>query len=128
MKVWTILSVKGREYCGLTDKHPYELFLQLEDIEHRTTKAGKPRSNCFIKQLLPDAARRAPPDQEPHDLIRDGCGGVEGTGVAYLETYDRPRPRDGGQDAQRGLRAGVPAKPPARKCKKPARKEVKPAT
>lgn len=40
VKVRTILSDNGREYCGRPDRHPYELFLQLEEIEHRTTKVG----------------------------------------------------------------------------------------
>jgi transposase InsO family protein len=30
------LTDNGREYCGRTDGHPFELFLQLEGIEHRT--------------------------------------------------------------------------------------------
>ncbi len=34
VKVRTILSDNGREFCGRPDRHPYELFLQLEDIEH----------------------------------------------------------------------------------------------
>ena len=50
-KVKTILSDNGREYCGRPDKHPYELFLQLEEIEHRTTKVGRPQSNGFIERF-----------------------------------------------------------------------------
>ena len=45
VKVQTILSDNGREYCGRPDKYPYELFLQLEEIEHRTTKVGRPQSH-----------------------------------------------------------------------------------
>jgi len=51
VKIRTILSDNGREYCGRPDKHPYELFLQLEDIEHRTTKVGRPQSNGFIERF-----------------------------------------------------------------------------
>ena len=51
MKVQTILSDNGREYCGRPDKHPYELFIQLEEIEHRTTKVGRPQANGFIKRF-----------------------------------------------------------------------------
>ena len=44
MTVGAILTDNyGREYCGLPDKHPYELLLAMEDIEHRTTKIGSPR-------------------------------------------------------------------------------------
>lgn len=38
----TILSDNGREFCGQPDRHPYELFLQLEGMEHRTTKIRRP--------------------------------------------------------------------------------------
>ena len=44
VKVETVLSDNGREYCGREDQHPYELFLQLEEIEHRTTQVGRPQS------------------------------------------------------------------------------------
>ena len=44
VRVKTVLSDNGREFCGRPDRHPYELFLQLEDIEHRTTKVGRPQS------------------------------------------------------------------------------------
>jgi hypothetical protein len=30
-----VLSDNGREFCGREDRHPYEQFLQLEDIEHK---------------------------------------------------------------------------------------------
>lgn len=49
--VETVLSDNGREFCGRPDQHPYELFLQLEGIEHRTTKVRRPQSNGFIERL-----------------------------------------------------------------------------
>jgi transposase InsO family protein len=42
-KIATILSDNGREFCGQPDNHPYELDLQLEGIEHRTTKVRRPQ-------------------------------------------------------------------------------------
>lgn len=50
-KVETILSDNGREFCGRPDNHPYELFLQLEEIEHRTTRVRRPQSNGFVERL-----------------------------------------------------------------------------
>lgn len=50
-KITTVLSDNGREFCGRADQHPYELFLQLEGIEHRTTKIRRPQSNGFIERL-----------------------------------------------------------------------------
>lgn len=51
VQIQTILSDNGRDYCGRPDRHPYELFLQLEDIEHRTTKVRRPQSNGFVERL-----------------------------------------------------------------------------
>jgi hypothetical protein len=45
VKIAVVLSDNGREFCGRPDLHPYELFLQLEEIEHRTTKVKRPQSN-----------------------------------------------------------------------------------
>jgi len=33
------------------DQHPFELFLQLEDIEHRTTPVRRPQSNGIVERL-----------------------------------------------------------------------------
>jgi transposase InsO family protein len=49
--VITVLSDNGREYCGRPDKHPFELFLQLEGIEHRTTQVRRPQSNGIVERL-----------------------------------------------------------------------------
>jgi transposase InsO family protein len=50
-RVYTILSDNGREFCGRPDYYPYELFLQLEGIEHRRTKVQRPQNNGFIERL-----------------------------------------------------------------------------
>ena len=47
----TILTDNGREFCGRPDQHPYELFLQLEEIEHRTTPIRRPQSNGYVERL-----------------------------------------------------------------------------
>ena len=49
--VVTVLSDNRREFCGRPDRHPYELFLQLEEIEHRTPKVRRPQSNGFIERF-----------------------------------------------------------------------------
>ena len=49
--IQAILSDNGREFCGRPDRHPYELFLQLEGIEHRTTKINSPQTNGFVERL-----------------------------------------------------------------------------
>ncbi len=51
VRIETLLSDNGREYCGRPDHHPFELFLQLEGIAHRTTRVRRPQSNGFVERL-----------------------------------------------------------------------------
>lgn len=48
--VKAILTDNGREYCG-TEAHPYELYLELNDIEHRRTKVRSPQTNGFVERF-----------------------------------------------------------------------------
>lgn len=50
LTVTAVLTDNGREFCG-TDMHPYELYLALNDIEHRRTKVRKPQTNGFIERF-----------------------------------------------------------------------------
>jgi transposase InsO family protein len=49
--VKAILTDNGREFCG-TDMHPFELYLALNEIEHRRTKVGRPQTNGFVERFL----------------------------------------------------------------------------
>jgi transposase InsO family protein len=50
-RIVTVLTGNGREYCGRMDSHPFELFLQIEGIEHRTTPIRRPQSNGIVERL-----------------------------------------------------------------------------
>ena len=50
LKVETILTDNGREYCG-TDTHAYQLYLQFNEINHRTTKVRSPQTNGFVERF-----------------------------------------------------------------------------
>ena len=47
----TVLSDNGREFCGGPDRHPHELFLQLDEIEHRATWVEPPQSAGLVERL-----------------------------------------------------------------------------
>jgi len=49
--VMTVLTDRGTEFCGRLDKHPYELYLQLNDIEHRKTKVKSPQTNGICERF-----------------------------------------------------------------------------
>ena len=48
-----VLTDRGTEYCGTHDRHEYELYLALEDIDHTRTKTKSPQTTdeidkCFL--------------------------------------------------------------------------------
>jgi transposase InsO family protein len=49
--VLRVLTDRGTEYCGSPDKHPYELYLQLNEIEHTKTKAKSPQTNGICERV-----------------------------------------------------------------------------
>lgn len=51
LKLEAILTDGGREYCGTTDGHLFELYLGSQNIEHRVTKPASPWTNGFIERF-----------------------------------------------------------------------------
>lgn len=49
--VMRVLTDRGTEFCGSPEKHLYELFLQMNDIEHTMTKAKSPQTNGICERL-----------------------------------------------------------------------------
>ncbi len=46
-----VLTDRGTEYCGDAQKHAYELYLAIEDIDHTRTKARSPQTNGIVERL-----------------------------------------------------------------------------
>ena len=51
LPVQAVLTDNGTEYKGRPTIHMYEIFLELNDIEHRTTRIGNPRTNGFVERF-----------------------------------------------------------------------------
>ena len=51
IRVLRVLTDNGREFCGLKDNHPYELFLHLNNIEHTKTRVRRPQTNGSVERL-----------------------------------------------------------------------------
>ena len=127
VKIQTILTDNGREYSGRPDKHPYEPFLQLDDIEHRTTKVGTPQSNGLIERFhrtLLEEHLRIKGRTTWYETVKEMQKDLD----AYLETYNQSRPHRGrgmeGRTPYEVFKAGILRK---RTRKTSARKEVKKA-
>jgi len=50
LRVKAVLTDNGREFCG-KDDHPFELYLELNDIEHRHTQVRRPQTNGFVERF-----------------------------------------------------------------------------
>jgi len=126
-KIEVVLSDNGREFCGRPDRHPYELFLQLEEIEHRTTRVKRPQSNGIVERF--------------HRTVLDEHFRVEGRRTwfetieemqtvldKWLVTYNTRRPHQGrnmnGRTPLQAFKDGLPKptpKPKGDKLTKPAK-------
>jgi transposase InsO family protein len=130
-KIDTVLSDNGREFCGRPDQHPYELFLQLEDIDHRTTRVKRPQSNGIVERLhrtLLDEHFRVEGRRTWFETIEE----MQAVLDAYLEGYNQRRPHQGrgmngrtpAQAFADGISKPTPAKEEKTQIKKPPQKHA----
>ena len=69
LPIRAVLTDNGREFCG-TDQHPYELYLALNDIEHRRTRHPHAQGERFRGALQRHRARRVLPGENARALVR----------------------------------------------------------
>ena len=110
-KIDVILSDNGREFCGRPDRHPYELFLQLEEIEHRTTRVKRPQSNGIVERFhrtLLDEHFRVEGRRTWFETIEE----MQAVLDDYLVGYNTKRPHQGrnmnGRTPQQAFIEGLP--------------------
>src|SRR5215217_6223468 len=93
LEVGAVLTDDGREFRG-TERHAYELYLALNDIEHRKTRVGSPRTNGFVERfhgtVLEESFRPA-----LHGKLFEGVEALRADLDAWLVHYTRERPRLG---------------------------------
>jgi transposase InsO family protein len=51
VKLLRILTDRGTEYCGNRERHEYQLYLAIEDIDHSKTKAKSPQTNGVCERF-----------------------------------------------------------------------------
>jgi len=89
-----VLTDRGTEYCGAPERHEYELYLAVENIEHTRTKTQHPQTNgiCerFHKTMLNEFYRvvfRKKIYRTLEELQTDLDG--------WIEDYNEQRPHQG---------------------------------
>lgn len=89
-----ILTDRGTEYCGAPDRHEYELYLAVEDIDHTRTKTKSPQTNgiCerFHKTMLNEFYRVAFRKKLYRTLEE-----LQADLDAWLTEYNEARPHQG---------------------------------
>jgi transposase InsO family protein len=89
-----VLTDRGTEYCGAPDRHEYELYLAVENIDHSRTKTKHPQTNgiCerFHKTLLNEFYRVVFRKKIYHSLEE-----LQGDLDAWLHDYNEQRPHQG---------------------------------
>jgi transposase InsO family protein len=93
LPIGAVLTDNGREFCG-TERHSYELYLALNDIEHGKTRVGSPRTNGFVERfngtVLEEFFRPA-----MHQQLYDSVGALQVDLDAWLHHYNHERPHLG---------------------------------
>lgn len=89
-----ILTDRGTEYCGKLEKHDYQLYLVVNDIEHTKTKARSPQTNgiCerFHKTILNEFYRITFRKKLYSDIHQ-----LQGDLDAWIDEYNNERTHQG---------------------------------
>src|SRR5687768_15574769 len=64
IKLLRVLTDRGTEYCGNPERHEYELYLAVEDIDHSRTNQ-EPADQRHLRTLLQNCAERVLPYRVP---------------------------------------------------------------
>ena len=94
VKLLRVLTDRGSEYCGNPERHEYELYLAIEDIDHSRTKTKSPQTNgiCerFHRTVLDEFYRIAFRKRIYHTLDE-----LQADLDAWLVEYNYRRPHQG---------------------------------
>jgi transposase InsO family protein len=89
-----VLTDRGTEYCGTHDRHEYELYLAVENIDHTRTKTKSPQTNGIVerfhKTLLDEFYRIA-----FRKNIYDSIGELQADLDLWIDEYNQVRTHQG---------------------------------
>jgi Integrase core domain len=51
VRLQRVLTDRGTEYCGAPERHEYELYLAVENIDHSRTKVKSPQTNGIVERF-----------------------------------------------------------------------------
>ena len=92
--VLRVLTDRGTEFCGVPDRHPYELYLAVENIDHTKTKVRHPQTNGIgerLQKTILDEFYRVAFRKKIYPTLE----AVQADLDIFLVTYNTDRPHQG---------------------------------
>ena len=93
LEVENVLTDNGKEFCG-SEGHPYRIYLELNEIGHRTTKVRHPQTNGFVERfnrtMLDEFFRKA-----FREKLYESVEALQKDLDEWLIYYNRERPHQG---------------------------------
>lgn len=93
LRIGAVLTDNGTEFCG-TSEHPYELYLALSDIEHRTTRVRHPQTNGFVERFQRTVQEEFF-ETAWRTKLYESVEALQQDLDRWLEHYNRERPHQG---------------------------------
>ena len=94
VKLSRVLTDRGTEYCGNPERHEYELYLAVEDVDHSRTKTKSPQTNGIVerfhKTVLDEFYRVA-----FRKRIYGSIAELQADLDAWVRSYNEDRPHQG---------------------------------
>jgi len=93
LPVSAVLTDNGREFCG-REMHPYELYLALNDIQHRRTPIRSPQTNGFVERFI-RTVKEEFFELALRQTFYDSVAALQADLDAWLVHYNTERPHRG---------------------------------
>ena len=94
VKLSRVLTDRGTEYCGNPERHEYELYLAVEDVDHSRTKTKSPQTNGIVERLhktVLDEFYRVAFRKRIYGSIEELQADLD----AWVRSYNEDRPHQG---------------------------------
>jgi len=94
VKLCRVLTDRGTEYCGNPERHEYELYLAVEDVDHTRTKTKSPQTNGIVERFhktVLDEFYRVAFRKKIYSSIAELQADLD----AWVRSYNEERPHQG---------------------------------